>query len=180
MQESGDMPARRSIVLVGLLMMPVACSAADTNSPTPSGFGSIEEALAFVETKVTVPVVMPGQLPEGTHLASPESVIVSDGPGGPRAQLTLSSAQDRQIILMYGRSGFDGCGADPRPIDILGHPGLLNSHDEWTDVIWPVRDGAHEGRYGVMGQLPRRQLIALAESMSSTPVSPPSGGAVGC
>ncbi len=150
----------------------------------PPRFASIEEAVAFLETKVDVPVVLPKALPKGTRLtADPVYRVGFNGLYG--WSLSLAFGVQGSILLSYGLAIFDGCGGDSaKPVDIAGRAGLINDGHHgavpYADVIWPVADGTAEGRYGVSATLPRERVIAMAVSMERSRVEASREEPLGC
>lgn len=150
----------------------------------PPEFGSIQEAVDFLQTKVDVPVVVPSKLPRGAHLAL-DPVHISDFEGRRGASLRLDFGVEGYVYLAYGLAIFDGCGGDSAvPVDILGQPGLINfghvGGHPYADVIWPVAEGTAEGRYGVDATLRKQRVIAMAESMEEARVEASQEEPLGC
>ena len=132
----------------------------------PPRFASIEEAVAFIQTKVDVPVVLPSHLPKSARLSIYGPVDVSIYEGRRGASLRLDFGVEEYLFISYGFAGFDGC-PDPRPIDILGQPGMIQEHEGGgATIVWPVPKDSFEGRYGLYSYtLPADRLIRMAESM---------------
>jgi len=132
----------------------------------PPRFASIEEAVAFLEGKVDVPVVLPSNLPRDAHLAYDPELWRVRGQRG--ATLRLDFGLESSLTISYGFSGFDGCGGDlSRPVDVLGQRGLIVEHESGgANLIWPVPSGSFEGRYGLDShELSGERLIRMAWSM---------------
>lgn len=156
----------------------------DVGEMDPPQFNSIEEAVAFLETKVDVPVVLPKPLPKDTRL-SPGGVYRIGFNGRHGWTLSLEFGVEGTILLQYGLAVFDGCGGDSaRPVDIAGRPGLINfgRHGAvpYADVIWPVAEGTAEGRYGVSANLPKERVIGMAISMERSRVEASREDPLGC
>jgi hypothetical protein len=122
---------------------------------------AIRDALAFIRRRVSVPVVLPPNLPLGLRLAMDHPVYrVSSRPPG--YVLVLDWSGNGEFLFQFGAAVFDGCGAlFAHPIEIRGHPALING----PEVIWPATPSHPTGKYGVRGPLPPREIVALAESM---------------
>jgi hypothetical protein len=130
---------------------------------------SIAEAVAYLQTKVDVRVVLPRPLPPRTRLAK-DPVAVSRFGKRVSGRLTLQVGSHGILHLQYGLSLFDGCGADAaRATTVRGRPALVYTapHGPWTELIWPATHAHPEGQYGVAGTLTLRQAMAMAESMEA-------------
>jgi hypothetical protein len=80
--------------------------------------------------------------------------------------IRFAFGEDGYLDLTYGRTMFDGCGADSAvPVRIGKQPGLVNDFFEWAYVIWPATPAHPEGRYGVAASLDVDAVLALARSM---------------
>jgi hypothetical protein len=145
----------------------------------PKEHPAIERALESIRGKVDVPVVLPRYLPAGLQL-HPTHPVYRINTRHPGYILWLDIPNRGDFYFQFGASAFDGCGAEiARPIEIHGQPALIATfgHDEASEVIWPATSDHPTGRYGIMGPLPARQIIALAESM---PVLPGRGSQSSC
>jgi hypothetical protein len=133
----------------------------------PADHPAIAHALAFIQGKVDVPVVLPPYLPTGLHLAQ-DHPVYRIGTRRPGWMLALDWPRHGEFLFQYGASAFDGCGGESaRPIEIRGQPGLVLTigHDEAAEVIWPATPDHQTGRYGIQGNLPTRQVMRLAQWM---------------
>jgi hypothetical protein len=143
-------------------------------------FPSAADAVTFLGNRMDTHVALPTWMPLGAHLDGGASVSVGNVGGERTAQLTLTVGQGRQLIIQYGASALDGCAPeDSVPVRVSGRPGLLRvsadpggSPREWSELIWPATHKNPTGIYGLFGWLPRRALLAMAESMppGSSPV----------
>lgn len=142
-------------------------------------FPSAADAVTFLSKRMDTQVALPTWMPPGAHLDGGASVSVGNVGGERTAQLTLTIGQGRQLIIQYGASALDGCAPeDSVPVRVSGWPGLLRvsadpdgSPKEWSELIWPATHKNPIGIYGLYGWLPRRTILAMAESMP--PVSSP-------
>jgi hypothetical protein len=161
----------------------VTVSAKPDSEPEPR-FGSIREAVEFIQTKVDVPVVLPSPLPPRTRLQSDPVYRFGIGRHGWALQLAFGPGDGRAMLLQYGLGAFDGCGGDTaEPVDILGQRGLIDGERggyPWTTLIWPVAEGTLEGRYGIHGGFSKSQAITMAESMERARVEASHEPPMGC
>jgi hypothetical protein len=152
---------------------------ADTSVGGGDGDGtSIEEALAFVAGRVSVPVVLPS-VPEASRLVG--EPLVSHGQG----QIALRLPEGEILVIGYGRVGFDGCGPlHPRPVDVNGHPGVLETHMSRgrpsSAVVWPATIDHLAGAYSVSGQFGARRILAFARAMDRARTRARPGTPRGC
>jgi len=183
--------ALTATLVVSILCGAVACSSSIGHRSTrrvpagqnPSGhsrhneasrFASVAEAVAFVRSKVDVPVPLPAPLPPGTRLADRHPVTLARVAGRTNAQLRLRFGAHGILDLQYGLSLFDGCGADAaRRATVGGRPALASTSSQatWTELIWPATPGHPEGVYGVAGTFSLREALALARSMARARVN---------
>lgn len=144
---------------------------------------TIEDAKRFLSETVgsEIDFVWPTYLPEGVEL-DPEwavdaysyddqmvatiHMVLPDVPGEPR---------DRRMSIAYGDVDFGlGCGGEINPEEMLigDGTGLFDQTGEGPrhtrQILWPgTLDARDVGRYSVYGQMPRKELEAIAGSMAS-------------
>ncbi|MGH2711697.1 MAG: hypothetical protein ACRDH9_10900 [Actinomycetota bacterium] len=134
----------------------------------PPEFGSIGEAVTFIQSRMHLPIVLPAKLPRDAHLSIYNLVDVSRFEGRARAHLRIDFGVRGYLYINYGVTGFDGCGGDTAvEVDVLGQRGLLLEHmSGGATIIWPVPEGSLEGRYGLDSHtLPGERLLRMARSM---------------
>lgn len=160
-------------------------SARPTNEPQ---FASISAALDFIRSKVDVPVVLPTGLPAGVRLPRDNAVSVARFEGVSEAQLNLKFPHG-YLVILYGRSAFDGCGGDHAyPVRIGRHHGMLNPIEkDFSEIIWPASPDDLRGRYGLSGRFSPKEILQLARSMDvavqaarRAPPTPSSSPEIGC
>ena len=139
-------------------------AAAPTRQRSARRYQRISEALDAIARRVSVPVVLPSNLPNGMKLAT-DPVFTRDG----GAQLYLRSG-DRNLVIQYGRAGFDGCGpTDPQVVAVGTQTGVMQVHRRGkrpvTTLVWPATLRRLEGQYGLSGDFSGRQLLRFARSM---------------
>jgi hypothetical protein len=192
---------KRTVALSVLVVTVTSCASDPTHSPplthaTPRAsiasrhvhgrFASISDAVAYIATKVDVPVELPTGLPAATKLAPGRSVrVYTRSRGHVDAQLVLRLPGGREIRIDYGVTGLDGCPGPIRPIRIGSHPGLLvgeGGEHPWWWVIWPATVQHPIGRYSISGSISRKRILDLVASMRRVrAVRRNSGGSVpGC
>lgn len=134
-----------------------------------AAIGSMQEALAKIQSHLGIPVVLPHNLSGKAHVDRPRAVS-----GGGRwftLHFHVGTGRDRQwVSVQYGRAMFDGCGEDTaRQVTILGVPALLNSSRVQgafsTDLIWPATHANFEGDYGLSTSYSPTETVRLAASM---------------
>jgi hypothetical protein len=130
-------------------------------------FASISAALAFIRSKVNVPVVLPSNLPAGTRLPRRAAVYVGRYNGVMGAQLNLRFPHG-SLIIEYGDAGFDGCGPfHPRHVHVGRHPAILERVEaHFYELVWPLKKATAHGRYGLSAlHVTRDQIMRWARSM---------------
>ena len=149
-------------------------SVSPTPSPSPTGrFSSIEDAVAFIDTKVAVPVLLPDPLPEGTQLAERHPVEIAKYPGGPTtAALNLVYGDDGELRIEYGAPTFGDCEGHYDSIDevkVNDDPAILAVSSDNSTVLWPATFKRIQGKYKISGTFTGEEILALAESMQPLP-----------
>ncbi|TMK63456.1 MAG: hypothetical protein E6G52_07650 [Actinobacteria bacterium] len=122
---------------------------------------------------LTVDVVAPAGLPQGTHLAANALSAWSWG-GRTTGQLGLvvpgTSGNPKTLSVFYGQGGF-GCGPSPVPLQLTtGTSAIASDPTEsgsYTQVAWPAGPNDFSGPLGLSGTLPRETMIGIAAAMDA-------------
>lgn len=150
------------------------------NSEVPEGFHSIEDAVAYLEDGLDMPVALPNNLPDNIRLNRRPVSVERDGQVA-SGRLELRFATKGILIFDFGKAGFDGCGGDDAvEVDINGTTGLMLAKDRypWTQIIWPAKPGDRQATYGIYGSLPGDKMLELARAMDVSLQKP--GAPAGC
>jgi hypothetical protein len=131
------------------------------------------QAVRLLDSMLTLDVVPPTGLPEGTRLASNALSAWSWG-GRTTGQLSLSvpgTPNGRGTLsILYGQGGF-GCGPSPVPLELsTGTSAIASDPAEggsFTQVAWPAGPKDWSGPYGISGDLPRETIVGIAEAMDA-------------
>lgn len=135
-------------------------------SPQARHFGSLEQAVNFIEERTHIKASVPSALPETSNST------VRLGPGH-EAQLDVQPKGAHPITIQYGIAGFDGCelptltavkvGEWPA---LLGTSELSGRHGVFSAVIWPATKHSTQGRYGISGAYSANRMLSYARSMN--------------
>jgi hypothetical protein len=139
-------------------------------STSAARLAAIRQAAARIARHVNVDVTLPDPLPSGARLGR-QPVHLSGSGADASGQLDLVMPGGTLLSLLYGNTGFDGCGdpAHVRSVRIGGRPGLLGyerlgGHMR-SQVVWPATAPRPQGDYGLAGILALDRALALARSM---------------
>jgi hypothetical protein len=142
-------------------------------------FPSAADAVTFLSKHMDTEIALPAWMPPGVHLDGGVSVYLGHLGSERTAQLNLTLGQGGAMTIQYGASALDGCAPEVSvAVTVSGQPGRLRvsadpggSSREWSELIWPATLKNPIGIYGLSGWLPRRTVLAMAESVP--PVSSP-------
>ncbi len=134
---------------------------------------TIGQAVRLLRSMLTVDVVAPAGLPQGTHLAANALSAWSWG-GRTTGQLGLvvpgTSGNPETLSVFYGQGGF-GCGPSPVPLQLTtGTPAIASDPAEsgsYSQVAWPAGPNDWSGPLGLSGTLPRETMIGIAAAMDA-------------
>ena len=134
---------------------------------------TIGQAVRLLRSMLTVDVVAPAGLPQGTHLAATALSAWSWG-GRTTGQLGLvvpgTSGNPKTLSVFYGQGGF-GCGPSPVPLQLTtGTSAIASDPTEsgsYTQVAWPAGPNDFSGPLGLSGTLPRETMIGIAAAMDA-------------
>jgi hypothetical protein len=130
---------------------------------------------------VSVPVLLPPNLPGGAHLASHDALYSARYGKKTAWFLQLEWPDKRHLFLQYGVALFDGCGGDTaKPVQIGNQPGMIyvSPGHRWSDLIWPATRKHLQGVYGLAGSFTREGILRLARSMERARVAMSASGPV--
>jgi hypothetical protein len=134
---------------------------------------TIGQAVRLLRSMLTVDVVAPAGLPQGTRLAANALSAWSWG-GRTTGQLGLvvpgTSGDRGTLSIFYGQGGF-GCGPSPVPLQLsTGTSAIASDPAEggsYTQMAWPAGPGDWSGPYGISGDLPRETIVGIAAAMDA-------------
>jgi hypothetical protein len=133
----------------------------------------VAEAVAFIGSKVYLPVVLPPGLPHGLQLWHGRKAVYFEhlADGKTAAQLYLRFPHG-YVILEYGNGGFDGCSAsEARPARVGSHPAMIyttaHEHRLYAEIVWPATPHDVTGRYGITGPFTAAGILRLARGMDA-------------
>jgi hypothetical protein len=132
---------------------------------------TIDEAARFLRRTLTVPVPAPAGLPAGARLAGIEAWTWRGRTEGLLTLRVPTARGSTPLTIQYGSAGF-GCGPSPVPIELpTGTGAITNDPAEGgtsNQVAWPASGPRDlDAPFGVSGELPREQLIAIAGAMDA-------------
>jgi WD40 repeat protein len=134
---------------------------------------TIGQAVRLLRSMLTVDVVAPAGLPQGTHLAANALSAWSWG-GRTTGQLGLvvpgTSGNPKTLSVFYGQGGF-GCGPSPVPLQLATGTSAIASDPaesgSYAQVAWPAGPNDFGGPLGLSGTLPRETMIGIAAAMDA-------------
>ncbi len=134
---------------------------------------TIGQAVRLLRSTLTVDVVAPAGLPQGTHLAANALSAWSWG-GRTTGQLDLvvpgTPGDPQTLSVFYGQGGF-GCGPSPVPLKLTtGTPAIASDPAEsgsYSQLAWPAGPKDWSGPFGLSGTLPRETMIGIAAAMDA-------------
>ena len=89
-------------------------------------FGSVDEAVAFLQRSMAVPVGLPTGLPADIRLNPTAGLYLDTRDGVRAAHLQLTYGDQRVVVLQFGVAVFDGCAPEEAvPTNVAGERALI-------------------------------------------------------
>lgn len=125
---------------------------------------TVDDAVRFLGRTLTVRVLAPAGLPEGTTLAA-RALDAWSWRGRTTGSLNVIAPGFGRLTFYYG-SGSLGCGSYPIPVDLSsGTPAIMQDPEMsggYNAVAWPAEPKDASGPFGVSGRVPPAVLVAIA------------------
>ena len=138
-----------------------ATATAVREAPERRRYETLGQAVAAVERRVDVPVVVPRNLPDELEYATA-------GTRRNGGYIAFSAPGRRVLHIQYGEAGFDGCGPlHPRATTVGDVPAIVNASGREVTLVWPATLKRTTGRYGLSGPFPQARMMRFAESMQA-------------
>lgn len=131
---------------------------------------SVEDAVAYLERILTVRVLAPAGLPEGTRLAA-NAFDAWSWRGRATGTLHLVAPGTGRLSFFYGDGGL-GCGSYPVPVELAtGTPAIVQDPEVsggFNAIAWPAGPRESSGPFGIWGEAPTSMLVSIASAMDAT------------
>jgi WD40 repeat protein len=132
---------------------------------------TVDDAAAYLDRILTVPVIAPAGLPEGTRLASRWAIDAWTWRGRTTGTLHLSAPGIGKMSFYYGDGGL-GCGAYPVPLELeTGTHAIVQDPEMsggYNAIAWPAAPKDTSGPFGISANAPTETLVAVATAMDAS------------
>jgi hypothetical protein len=132
---------------------------------------TVDEAARYLDRVLTVPVIAPAGVPEGTRLAKRWAIEAWTWRGRTTGTLNLNAPGVGRLSFYYGEGGL-GCGAYPIPLELeTGTPAIMQEPTEsggYNAIAWPAGPKETSGPFGIQGQAPTAMLVSIANAMDGS------------
>jgi hypothetical protein len=138
---------------------------------------TVDDAARYLERVLTVPVIAPAGLPEGTRLASRWAIDAWSWRGRTTGSLHVTAPGIGRLDFYYGDGGL-GCGAYPVPLELeTGTHAIVQDPEMsggYNAIAWPAEAKDTTGPFGISANAPTQTLVAIATAMDAArrPTSP--------
>ena len=136
---------------------------------------TLQDAHAFAEAVVGRPLPNLPSLPAGTYLANRYALNASSWDGLTQATFlavapATKTSRKRDMTFAFGEglSFTMGCGGavDPDPVAVGQYQGLADRSGRMRQIIWPATEEDPTGPLSIYGNVPKEDLIEMAEDMA--------------
>ena len=125
----------------------------------------------FFPPVLTVPVIAPAGLPEGTRLASRWAIDAWSWRGRTTGSLHVSAPGIGRLDFYYGDGGL-GCGAYPVPLELeTGTHAIVQDPEMsggYNAIAWPAQPNDTSGPFGISASTSTGTLVAIATAMDAS------------
>lgn len=132
---------------------------------------NVDDAARYLERVLTVPVIAPAGLPEGTRLASRWAVEAWSWRGRTTGSLHVVAPGIGRLDFFYGDGGL-GCGAYPVPLELgTGTQAIVQDpemSDGYNAIAWPAAPKDSSGPFGISANTSTETLVAIATAMDAS------------
>jgi WD40-like Beta Propeller Repeat len=132
---------------------------------------TVGDAARYLDRVLTVPVIAPAGLPEGTRLAERWGVEAWSWRGRTTGSLHLIAPGIGRMSFFYGDGGL-GCGAYPVPLELeTGTHAIVQDPEMsggYNAIAWPAEPKDTSGPFGISANTSTETLVAIATAMDAS------------
>ena len=132
---------------------------------------TVDDAARYLERVLTVPVIAPAGLPDGTRLASRWAIDAWSWRGRTTGSLHVSAPGIGRLDFYYGNGGL-GCGAYPVPLELETRTHAIVQDPEmsggYNAIAWPAEAKDSSGPFGISANTSTETLVAIATAMDAS------------
>jgi hypothetical protein len=132
---------------------------------------TVGDAARYLDRVLTVPVITPAGLPEGTRLAKRWAVEAWSWRGRTTGSLHLSAPGIGRLDFYYGDGGL-GCGAYPVPLELgTGTHAIVQDPEMsggYNAIAWPAAPKDTSGPFSISANTSTATLVAIATAMDAS------------
>ncbi len=131
---------------------------------------TVRDAVRFLDRVLTVPVLAPAGLPQGTVLAG-RAIDAWSWRGRSTGSLHVIAPGLGRLSFYYG-DGSLGCGTYPVPLELAtGTPAIIQDPDMsggYNAIAWPAGRNDSSGPFGIWGRVSPEELVAIGSAMDAS------------